>query len=171
MSFLKQLVLLSILALGFASCLLQEFGHFYEKMNLPGFLISPPLNSIAAHHAEGLVNPKEKVTDFGYPRACRFRKHQIENRFTELALPTFFKTWFKKNSLTDFQTFSAIFTLFRLWNTLDSFEQIQTFSKKSNHILWTKKITFWKKLVEQAPGTCFQFDIFWIYMLWGIQNE
>jgi hypothetical protein len=49
-----------------------------------------------AHHAEGLVNPKvcaqKKVTDFGYPRACRFRKNQIENRFPELAQPTFFKT-------------------------------------------------------------------------------
>jgi hypothetical protein len=47
------------------------------------------------HHAEGLVDPKvraiKKVTDFGYPRACRFRKHQNENRFPELALPTFFK--------------------------------------------------------------------------------
>jgi hypothetical protein len=29
------------------------------------------------------------VSDFGYPRVCRFR---IENRFPELALPTFFKT-------------------------------------------------------------------------------
>jgi hypothetical protein len=31
------------------------------------------------------------VTDFGYPRACRFRKHQILNRSPELALPTFKK--------------------------------------------------------------------------------
>jgi hypothetical protein len=36
-------------------------------------------------HADGsLVNPKVRakflVTDFGYPRACRFRKHQILNR-------------------------------------------------------------------------------------------
>jgi hypothetical protein len=28
------------------------------------------------------------VTDFGYPRACRFRKHQILNRSPELPLPT-----------------------------------------------------------------------------------
>jgi hypothetical protein len=38
---------------------------------------------VLSHHAEGLVNPKvraiKKVTEFGYPRACRFRKHQIEN--------------------------------------------------------------------------------------------
>jgi hypothetical protein len=27
------------------------------------------------HHAE--------VTDFGYPRACRFRKYQIENRYPD----------------------------------------------------------------------------------------
>jgi hypothetical protein len=46
------------------------------------------------HHAEGLVDPKvlAKVTDFGYPRACRFRKHQIENRSPFLNLITFFKT-------------------------------------------------------------------------------
>jgi hypothetical protein len=48
-----------------------------------------------SHHAEGLVNPKvlaeKKVTDFGYPRACRFTKHQIENRSSELRLLTFFK--------------------------------------------------------------------------------
>jgi hypothetical protein len=30
---------------------------------------------------------------------------------------------------------------------------------------------FWKKLVEQGPGTYLNFDIFWIYMLWGIQNQ
>jgi hypothetical protein len=45
-----------------------------------------------AHLAEGLVNPKVRakilVTDFGYPRACRFRKHQILNRSPELPLPT-----------------------------------------------------------------------------------
>jgi hypothetical protein len=33
-----------------------------------------------SHHPEGLFNPnpmkKEMVTDFGYPRACRFRKYQ-----------------------------------------------------------------------------------------------
>jgi hypothetical protein len=49
-----------------------------------------------SQHAEGLVNPKvraqKKVTDFGYPRAFRFRKHQNENRFPELILPTIFKT-------------------------------------------------------------------------------
>jgi hypothetical protein len=35
---------------------------------------------------------KKKVTDFGYPRACRIRKHQIQNMSPELRLPTFFKT-------------------------------------------------------------------------------
>jgi hypothetical protein len=52
-------------------------------------------SSKGSHHAEGLVNPKvlaqKKVTDFGYPRACRFRKHQILNRSQELPLPTFKK--------------------------------------------------------------------------------
>jgi hypothetical protein len=51
-----------------------------------------PISVHAPHHAEGIVNPKvraqEKVTDFGYPRACRFRKHQILNRSPELPLPT-----------------------------------------------------------------------------------
>jgi hypothetical protein len=40
---------------------------------------------VGPHHAEGLVDPKvsaqKKATDFGYPRACIFRKYQIENRF------------------------------------------------------------------------------------------
>jgi hypothetical protein len=41
----------------------------------------PPHPPTHQHHAEGLVNPTrtKKVTDFGYPRACRFRKRQIEN--------------------------------------------------------------------------------------------
>jgi hypothetical protein len=50
--------------------------------------------TLGAHHAEGLVNPKvraqTKVTDLGYPRACRFRKYQIVNRSPELTGPTFF---------------------------------------------------------------------------------
>jgi hypothetical protein len=37
---------------------------------------------------------KKSLLIFGYPRACRFRKHQIENRLPVLALPTFFKMWF-----------------------------------------------------------------------------
>jgi hypothetical protein len=36
---------------------------------------------------------KKPVIDFGYPRACTFRKYQ-KNRLSELRLPTFFKTWF-----------------------------------------------------------------------------
>jgi hypothetical protein len=54
------------------------------------------LNCDCAHHAEGRVDPntqyKKTVTGFEYPRACRFRKYQIENRSWELRLPTFFKT-------------------------------------------------------------------------------
>jgi hypothetical protein len=56
-------------------------------------------STYSPHHAEGLVNPivraQKKVTDFVYHRACRFRKHQIENMFPELTLPTFFKTFIK----------------------------------------------------------------------------
>jgi hypothetical protein len=40
-----------------------------------------------AHHAEG-VRALKKVTDSGYPRACRFRKHQILNRSPEVPIPT-----------------------------------------------------------------------------------
>jgi hypothetical protein len=36
--------------------------------------------------------------------------------------------------------------------------------------IYEVKITFWKKLVEVAPMTYFQIDIFGIYMLWGIQK-
>jgi hypothetical protein len=53
-------------------------------------------SSTASHHAEGLVGPnlryKKTVTGFRYPRACRFRKYQFENRSWEFPLPTFFKT-------------------------------------------------------------------------------
>jgi hypothetical protein len=52
-----------------------------------------------SHHAEGLVDPKvgykKTVTGYRYPRACRFRIYQFENRLWELPLPTFFKTLFK----------------------------------------------------------------------------
>jgi hypothetical protein len=34
------------------------------------------------------------VSDFGYPRACRFIKTLNENRLWLLPLQTFFKTWF-----------------------------------------------------------------------------
>jgi hypothetical protein len=50
---------------------------------------------VSPHHGEGRVDPntqyKKTVTGFEYPRACRFRKYQIENRSWELRLPTFFK--------------------------------------------------------------------------------
>jgi hypothetical protein len=44
---------------------------------------------VSTHHAEGRVDPntqyKKTVTGFEYPRACRFRKYQIENRSWELS--------------------------------------------------------------------------------------
>jgi hypothetical protein len=60
--------------------------------------ISPPHHHVS-HHAEGLVNPKVHAQKKGYsfwipPRAYKFRKKQIENRFPELALSTFLKTCF-----------------------------------------------------------------------------
>jgi hypothetical protein len=69
--------------------LLEDEGYTKSDARQPSIL--------GSHHAEALVNPKvrelkKKVTDFGYPRACRFRKHQIENRFPKLTLPTYFKT-------------------------------------------------------------------------------
>jgi hypothetical protein len=57
----------------------------------------------SSHHAEGLVDlnlmNKKTVTGFRYPRACRFRKYQFENRSWELPLPTFFKTFFLLHKL------------------------------------------------------------------------
>jgi hypothetical protein len=38
-------------------------------------------------------------------------------------------------------------------------------------IFYEVKITFWKKLEKGGTVTYFQFDIFLIYMLWGIQNQ
>jgi hypothetical protein len=38
-----------------------------------------------------MTSQKKSVTDFRYPRACRIRKYQFENRSWELPLPTFFK--------------------------------------------------------------------------------
>jgi hypothetical protein len=59
-------------------------------------IITAAKHCTGTHHAEGLVNPKvrgqKKVTAFGYPRECRFRKHQIEKRFPEFTLPTLKKT-------------------------------------------------------------------------------
>jgi hypothetical protein len=68
-------------------------------------------STCSAHHAEGLVNPKVRakktVTDFRYPRACRFRKHQILSRSPDLAQLYFIKcgsNWQKltKNGIFDF---------------------------------------------------------------------
>jgi hypothetical protein len=83
--------------------------------------------------------------------------------------------------LTDFQTFFLLFSRFSGRGThraADSFRIItfknETFEKKNpkisflvNEILpilatiYEVKITFWKKLVEGAPMTYFQIDIFW----------
>jgi hypothetical protein len=38
-----------------------------------------------------LTSHSKTVTGFRYPRACRIRKYQFENRSWELPLPTFFK--------------------------------------------------------------------------------
>jgi hypothetical protein len=44
------------------------------------------------HHAERLVDPKvlakKTVTDFGYPRACRFRKCQKINQLFQNVICT-----------------------------------------------------------------------------------
>jgi hypothetical protein len=97
-------------------------------------LVSGP----SPHHAEGVFdsNPmnKQMVTIFGYPRACRFQKHQFEIRSWLLPLPTFFKTWFKfiKYSqnwpkLVKIDRFSNFFGLFSRfsgsWNTSGTFLQ------------------------------------------------
>jgi hypothetical protein len=50
------------------------------------------------------------------------------------------------------------------------FSQILPFLANFSHILWIL-IRFWKKLVEEGTMTYLFFDIFWICMLWGIQNQ
>jgi hypothetical protein len=49
------------------------------------------------------------------------------------------------------------FKKFNFWSIFDNFSNI-----------YEVKITFFKKLVEQAPATYLKFDVFWIYMLWGL---
>jgi hypothetical protein len=99
------------------------------------------------HHAEGVFDPnpmnKQMVTIFGNTRACRFRKHQFENRSWLLPLPTFFKTWFKFikysqnwSKLTDFQTFLDYFHVFQVVEEIidiltTNIVKNETFSKKS----------------------------------------
>jgi hypothetical protein len=46
----------------------------------------------------------KKVTDFGYPRACRFRNHQIENRLPAKKLPKIDQKW-------NFSIFLTVFVL------------------------------------------------------------
>jgi hypothetical protein len=68
---------------------------YMVSLHFRDFYVGVFLKMDHSHHAEGLVDPnlmkKKMVTDFGYPRACRFRIYQI-NRLSELPLPTFFKT-------------------------------------------------------------------------------
>jgi hypothetical protein len=70
--------------------------HFSRKLVGSGKTYKKLLLLQWSHHAEGLVDPnlmnKKTVTGFRYPRACRFRKYQFENRSWELPLSTFFKT-------------------------------------------------------------------------------
>jgi hypothetical protein len=99
------------------------------------------LHSITTiHHTEGLVDPNR----LEYPRACRFRKYQIENRLCELHLPTFFKNVSKIGNnwqqLTDFQTFFGNFHVFQVVEHTpapDSLRKItfknETFQKKSKN--------------------------------------
>jgi hypothetical protein len=75
---------------------------FKKRISLVNFFVfllllrKISISSMGAHHAEGLVDPnlryKKTVTVLRYPRACRFRKYQFENKSWELPLPTFFKT-------------------------------------------------------------------------------
>jgi hypothetical protein len=61
----------------------KQVGHYFS------LFLAWTIN--CSHHAEGLVNPKVLAknpgSDFRYPRACRFRKHQIYNMLPELCLP------------------------------------------------------------------------------------
>jgi hypothetical protein len=96
----------------------------------------------------------QKVTDFGYPRSCR--KHQIENRFplpgacsTNCFQNVIHKMWPKLAKIDRFSTFFWQFSHFSGRGT----QRIQ-----SKIEFYEPKMTFRKKLGEQAPGTYFQFD-------------
>jgi hypothetical protein len=74
-------------------CVIQKMDMLHLLSYLLVFVL---VAAAASHHAEGVFDPnpmnKQMVTIFGYPRACRFRKHQFENRSWLLPLPSFFKT-------------------------------------------------------------------------------
>jgi hypothetical protein len=125
-----------------------------------------------------LLTQKKRLLILDTPaRACRFRKYQIG-----LPLPSFFKMWFNfikcgfnGQKLTDFQTFSSFHVFQVVEHTrAETIRAItvknETFSKKSKIwflpifanfcLFFALKITIWKKLVEEAPGTYFQFWCF-----------
>jgi hypothetical protein len=72
-----------------------------------GFSVLKPIWALFAHEKKNwhiltphimlrdeltqMTSQKISVTDFRYPRACRIRKYQFENRQWELPLPTFLK--------------------------------------------------------------------------------
>jgi hypothetical protein len=77
------------------------------------------------------------VTGFEYPRACRFRKCQFENRSWELPLPAFFKTWFLLHKLWLRPYFSAL-TVAQLSQQL----QLWNFDNKC-HTFWMSIVAIW----------------------------
>jgi hypothetical protein len=62
-------------------------------------------DNAGAHHAGGLVDAnlmyKKTVTGCRYPRACRFRKYQFENR-----------SWLKLAKIDRFSNFLGLFSRF-----------------------------------------------------------
>jgi hypothetical protein len=123
--------------------------------------------------------------DFGYPRACRFRKTLNENRlnYGSFIYQLFSKLdfYFIKYSqnwpkLTDFQTSLGYFHVFQVVEHIPdilttNIVKNETFSKKAKksifgHFLlilttfYKVKIMFWRKLVEEGAITYFHLTFF-----------
>jgi hypothetical protein len=92
------------------------------------------------------------ITDFGYPRPCRFRKYQNLNRSPALVVPTFFKMWFKfiicgqngpnldkiGQNWPIFELFRQFFTFFSSWITPQTV--LNEFNKKMRLFQKNRKI-------------------------------
>jgi hypothetical protein len=68
-------------------CQWERMWHAAKKVFMELYL----KNFVTNWTAEGLVDPlmyKKTVTGFRYPRACRIRKYQIENRLQSLVPPS-----------------------------------------------------------------------------------
>jgi hypothetical protein len=84
-------------------------------------------------------------TDFGYPRAFRFRKHHTSTNFFQ-NLKIILKMWLK------WATIGNIWQNFHFWSIFTNFIHI-----------YEVNITFWKKLVEGS--SCHNLFSIWYFLI------